>query len=71
MIHRHTALGEDVKKKYPKITMAKLACRKTPPKKEEEGLGYCSRVERSRKAAIETFDGASLSELPVKRTVKL
>ena len=69
-----TPLGDCVRK-YPKVTLAKRAAiasttstasptSKPNPKRQ-------SRVQRSKAAVIESFGGASLEELPVKKKPRL
>ena len=68
-----TALGEGVRK-YPKVTLAKMAVTATAPPSAEgvDGdLKRKSKVQRSKAAAIEAFGGAALDELPVKKKAKL
>lgn len=76
---QHTALGEGVKKKYPKVTMAKLSAKKVAVAARKEGGGegvdgggrYKTKVERSRQAASESFGGVALDKLPVRKKVKM
>lgn len=65
-----------MKKRYPRVTLAKIAAHKSPPKKEGEEKEevppkYQSRVERSRKAVMEEFGGVSLEDMGTKRNFKL
>ncbi len=68
-----TALGEGAKKKYPKVTLAKMAA--SAAQKEsantKDGTKRESKVQRSKAAAVEAFGGASLDELPLKKKTKL
>jgi hypothetical protein len=66
----NTGLGEGSKKKYPKVTMAKQAAKKSP-KVTDGHKRYQTRAQKSRETTIDLFGGASLDELPVKKRPRL
>ena len=62
---RHTALGEGVKKKYPKVVLAKINHKLSPREKTRK---YQSKVQRSKADAVEAFGGvASFDKLPIQK----
>ncbi len=67
---QNTALGEGAKKKYPKVTIAKNKS-KNATGSQEVTAKYQTRVKRSQAMAMESFGGAVLDDLPVRKKAKL
>ena len=66
----YDSLGVGAKKKYPKVTMAQRNA-KRKAESDAKQTKHMSKVERSRNAVIESFDGASLDDLPMKKKPRL